>query len=121
LHTQQELLDLGADANYRTIYCGWRPIHYAAWYTSSKERKKSKFIPLLNVLLYMIKLPHHLLRLAPHPLRRLVHILQTKKTKTKSQPATKCTTLYDYATAPSIAAGASFTMGWLWLVGSIKL
>jgi len=27
----QELLDLGANANYRTIYCGWRPIHYAAW------------------------------------------------------------------------------------------
>ena len=27
----KELLDLGADANYRTVYCGWRPIHYAAW------------------------------------------------------------------------------------------
>ena len=27
----KELLDIGADANYRTVYCGWRPIHYAAW------------------------------------------------------------------------------------------
>ena len=27
----QELLALGADPNYRTVYCGWRPIHYAAW------------------------------------------------------------------------------------------
>jgi hypothetical protein len=27
----QELVDLGADVNYRTVYCGWRPLHYAAW------------------------------------------------------------------------------------------
>ena len=27
----KELLELGADPNYRTVYCGWRPIHYAAW------------------------------------------------------------------------------------------
>ena len=27
----KELLELGADANYLTVYCGWRPLHYAAW------------------------------------------------------------------------------------------
>ena len=27
----EELIELGADVNYRTVYCGWRPIHYAAW------------------------------------------------------------------------------------------
>ena len=27
----KELLELGANVNYRTVYCGWRPLHYAAW------------------------------------------------------------------------------------------
>lgn len=27
----RELLALGADPNYRTVYAGWRPLHYAAW------------------------------------------------------------------------------------------
>ena len=27
----RELLSIGADPNYRTVYAGWRPIHYAAW------------------------------------------------------------------------------------------
>ena len=27
----KELLELGADPNYLTVYAGWRPLHYAAW------------------------------------------------------------------------------------------
>ncbi len=31
LHLVRELLQLGADPNYLTVYAGWRPLHYAAW------------------------------------------------------------------------------------------
>lgn len=27
----RELLAHGADPNYRTVYAGWRPLHFAAW------------------------------------------------------------------------------------------